>query len=155
ELKIPGFSNYLQSVGDGELIGLGQERVPGTWFSQLEVSLFDVTDGSAPKQIDRESISDDHASSWSEALYDHHALLFCAEDGLLVLPFTESGTDADGNWYYQQALAVMRVEPGTGIESVGEISTHDLAFRTVRIDNVLYAISENHVTAFNLDNLSE
>ena len=40
-----GFSNYLQSVGNGLLLGIGQERETGTWNTHLHASLFDVSDG--------------------------------------------------------------------------------------------------------------
>ncbi|MBC7820146.1 MAG: beta-propeller domain-containing protein, partial [Planctomycetaceae bacterium] len=137
ELEIPGFSNYLQPVGNGQLIGLGQERVPGTWFTQLQVSLFDVTDGSSPQQLAREYLGGETGWGWSEAQYDHHALLYSSEDGLLVLPFASSGSDADGNWFYEQSLAVLHVDSVNGIELFGKIQTGEPIIRTVRIDNVL------------------
>ena len=83
---IPGFSNYLQPVGDGILLGIGQEREPGSWNSKVHVSLFDVTDATNPIQIERQFLDEDAQSSWSDAQWDHHALLYSDEDGLLVVP---------------------------------------------------------------------
>lgn len=150
ELVIPGFSNYLQSVGDGLLLGIGQEREAGTWNSHLHVSLFDVADSTNLTQIARQFL--DESSQWtsSAAQYDHHALLFSAEDGLLVLPVNGSGYDkATNSYHFEQLLEVLHVD-ANGIEVLGEIRSDQAVFRTVRIDNVLYAISESGVTAYSL-----
>lgn len=81
ELVIPGFSNYLQSVGDGLLLGIGQEREAGTWNTRLHVSLFDVSNGSAPILIDTRQVLDETAQwSGSDAQFDSHALLYSAGD---------------------------------------------------------------------------
>ncbi len=154
ELVIPGFSNYLQSVGDGLLLGIGQEREAGTWNLHLHVSLFDVADGTNLTQIARQFL--DESAQWtsSEAQYDHHALLYSAEDGLLVLPVNGSGYDKEtGSYHFEQLLEVLHVD-ANGIEVLGEIHADQAVFRTVRIDNVLYAISESGVTAYSLKDFS-
>ena len=81
ELKIPGYSAYLHPVGDGLLLGVGQDasdegRVQGT-----KLSLFDVHDPANPVQISSLMIG-----GYSEAEWDHHAFLFWPQDGTIVLP---------------------------------------------------------------------
>lgn len=155
ELVIPGFSNYLQSVGDGLLLGIGQEREAGTWNTRLHVSLFDVSNGGAPAQIDRQFLDENAQWSASDAQFDPHALLYCAEDGLLVVPVSGGGYDAaTGQYHYEQLLSVMRVD-ASGITVVGQIQTDQPVLRTVRIGDVLYAVSDDHVTAYSLTDLSE
>ncbi len=155
ELVIPGFSNYLQSVGDGLLLGIGQERLPGSWNTHLHASLFDVSDGTNPTQIDRQYLDEDAQWSWSEAQFDHHAMLYTPEDGLLVLPMAASGYDPEtGAYRYAQLLKVLRVS-ATGIEEVGEIETSEAVIRVVRIDDVIYAVSDTGVKAYRLSDLSE
>ncbi len=157
ELVIPGFSNYLQSVGEGLLLGIGQEREEGTWNTRLHASLFDVSDGTNLTQIARQFLEETSQWSSSDAQYDHHALLYSAEDGLLVLPVSSFGSDTneDGTieYHFEQLLEVLHVD-ASGIQSLGEIRTGESIFRTVRIDNVLYAISETSVTAVSLDDFS-
>ncbi len=154
ELVIPGFSNYLQSVGEGLLLGIGQEREAGTWHSRLHVSLFDVADGTNLTQIARQFLDESAQWSSSDAQYDHHALLYSAEDGLLVLPVNGSGFDKEsGNYYFEQLLAVLHID-ANGIEVLGEIHSSQAVFRTLRIDNVLYAVSESGVTAYSLEDFS-
>ncbi len=155
ELVIPGFSNYLQSVGDGLLLGIGQEREPGTWNTRMHVSLFDVSDGTDLTQIDRQFLVEDAQWSWSEAQFDHHAVLYSAEDGLLVVPVAASGYDPQtGTYRYDTTLQVLHVD-AAGITVRGVIHTEGAVNRTVRIGDVLYAIGEDRVTAYSLADLSE
>jgi len=155
ELEIPGFSNYLQPVGDGLLLGIGQEREAGTPNTHVHATLFDVSDGSNPTQITRQYLTENTQWSWSDAQFDHHALLYSAEDGLLVVPVYGSGYDAEtGTYSYEQLLKVMRVTP-TGLEVIGDIHTDQSVFRTVRIGEVLYAVSDASVTAYSLSDLTQ
>jgi uncharacterized secreted protein with C-terminal beta-propeller domain len=155
ELVIPGFSNYLQPVGDGLLVGIGQEREAGTWNTHVHASLFDVSEGSNPTQITRQYLTENTQWSWSDAQFDHHALLYSAEDGLLVVPVYGSGYDADtGTYRSEQLLKVMRVS-ADGIEVLGDIHTDQSVFRTVRVGDVLYAVSDSAVTAYSLSDLSQ
>lgn len=155
ELVIPGFSNYLQSVGDGLLLGIGQETEPGTWNTRMHVSLFDVSDSTNLTEIERQFLDEDARWSWSEAQFDHHAVLYSAEDGLLVVPVAASGYDPQtGAYRYDTTLQVLTVD-ATGIIVRGVIHTDGAVSRTVRIGDVLYAIGEDHVSAYRLSDLSE
>ncbi len=153
ELVVPGFSNYLQPVGDGLLLGIGQEREPGNWNNHLDATLFNVA-GGAPTQIDREYLDSGYQWSWSDAQFDHHALLYSAQDGLLVVPVSASGNDPQTGYRYSQYLKVLRVTPA-GLEVVGEIHPTDSVQRTVRIGDVLYAVGDTTVTAYRLSDLSQ
>ncbi len=142
ELVIPGFSNYLQPVGDGLLLGIGQDGQSGT--NQVQVSLFDVSDAANPTRTDQQILDENSQWSWSEAQFDHHALLYSPEDGLLVVPVSGSGG---------QTLEVLTVD-ASGIQSRGRIQTDGSVIRTARIGDVLYAVSADHVTAYSLDDLA-
>ena len=155
ELVIPGFSNYLQSLGDGLLLGIGQEREAGTWNTRLKISLFDVSNGSSPTEIDRQILGQDAQWSASDAQFDSHALLYSAEDGLLVVPVSGGGHDATtGEYHYENLLSVMRVD-ADGIHVIGHIQSDQPVLRTVRIGDVLYAVSDDTVIAYSLTDLSE
>jgi uncharacterized secreted protein with C-terminal beta-propeller domain len=141
-------------VGDGLLLGIGQERETGSWNTHLHASLFNVTDGTNLTQIDREFLDPGYQWSWSDAQFDHHALLYSAADGLLVVPVAGSGYDAQTGYHYDQFLKVLRVTPG-GIEVVGEIYADEPVLRTVRIGDVLYAVGDTSVTAYRVSDLTE
>ena len=70
------------------------------------------------------------------------------------MPVYASGYDPQtGVYRSEQLLKVMRVT-ASGIEVLGEIRTDQSVFRTVRIVDVLYAISDSSVTAYNISDLS-
>jgi uncharacterized secreted protein with C-terminal beta-propeller domain len=154
ELVVPGFSNYLQPVGDGLLLGIGQEREAGTWNSYVHATLFDTHDPTNLTQIEREFLDPGSQWSWSAAQFDHHAVLYSPEDGLLVVPVSGSGYDEQTGYHSDQFLSVLRVGPG-GIDVIGEIHTTEPVLRTVRIGDVIYAVGDNGVTAYRLSDLSE
>jgi hypothetical protein len=84
ELKITGFSNYLQFVQEGFLIGLGRDADPETGRPGLpQLSLFNVRDSLAPSLVDSVLID----SAGSEALHNHHAVSYFPDHQVLVLPF--------------------------------------------------------------------
>jgi hypothetical protein len=53
ELKLPGYSAYLHPIGDGLLLGLGQNADADGRQLGLQLSLFDVTDPADPRRLDR------------------------------------------------------------------------------------------------------
>ena len=87
ELKIPGFSTYLQPYGQDAVVGVGtyvSENVnePGRDWS-VKVSLYDVSDYRRPLLADEAVIE---GSAWSPAQSSHRALLADAERGIVALP---------------------------------------------------------------------
>jgi hypothetical protein len=81
ELKIPGYSAYLHPVGDGLLLGVGQNAGDDGRTLGTQLSLFDVSDPTNPQQISTLPIG-----GQSEAEWDHKAFLYWPEDGTIVLP---------------------------------------------------------------------
>lgn len=79
-LEIPGWSTYLEPLGD-RLLAVGLEE------GRVTVSLFDVADMTAPTLLSRIKLGAPGTSSWSEATYDEKAVEFFAEDGLVLVPF--------------------------------------------------------------------
>lgn len=88
ELKIPGYSDYLHPIGDNLLLGIGrsteQTRWGGVVPSQLQLSLFDLTDPANPKTIQQLSVGGYGSSS--DVSYAHKAFAFLPEQGLLAIP---------------------------------------------------------------------
>jgi hypothetical protein len=82
ELKIPGFSSYLHPIGDGLLLGIGQDATDNGRVQGTKLSLFDVSDPSAPTQLDALNLE----SGYSAAEHDPHAFLWWAETRQVVVP---------------------------------------------------------------------
>ena len=81
ELKIPGYSAYLHPVGDGLLLGVGQNADLSGRTTGTQLSLFDVSDPANPRQLSTLPIG-----GYSEAEWDHKAFLYWPEDGTIVIP---------------------------------------------------------------------
>lgn len=162
ELKIPGFSNYLQAADESHLIGIGRNADLSGRVQELQVSLFDVGDMTDPELEGTYGI---HVGdwSWSEATTDHHAVGFYPGYDVLAIPVTNGGgwewidRDGDGTrefytyrprtdlWVFQ-----LNLDPATdeaAIELLGRVQHDGHIRRSVRIGDVLYAVSENTVTA--------
>ncbi|MBQ9949902.1 MAG: beta-propeller domain-containing protein [Clostridia bacterium] len=83
ELKIPGFSEYLQSYGEGLLFGFGyaaDENTGGTYG--IKLSMFDVSD---PENVSETACTELHGK-WSSACDNHKAILADAEKNIIGFP---------------------------------------------------------------------
>ena len=89
-LKIPGFSNYLHPVGSDYLIGIGRDanEITGR-VGDLQITLFNVRDLSDPHVADQLTFK---GTNWvdSEAWFEHHAVSYFAESGVLAIPINWS-----------------------------------------------------------------
>jgi hypothetical protein len=87
ELEIPGFSTYLEPLGEDALISVGVED------SRIAVSWFDVSDPENPAMTSRVYVGAPDGWTWTEANWDEKAFGFFPEQGLILLPF--QGSDPD------------------------------------------------------------
>ena len=100
ELKVPGFSTYLHPVGDDLLLGLGEDADADGRVTGTQVSLFDVSDLSAPRLADRLRLG----PGWAPALDDSRAFTFDADRRQATFAFASYGDPWGG--YRDEALAV-------------------------------------------------
>jgi uncharacterized secreted protein with C-terminal beta-propeller domain len=150
EIELPGFSTYLHPIDDEHVLGIGIEN------GHVKISVFDVSDPTAPAEKFKYVTE---GSSYSEANWDHKAILFDARKGLLVIPATEynySVIDEYNYTYWRTCGAyVFNVSLSKGIELRGIIS-HDFSDvrRALYIGEYLYTISECFVKINLLSDLS-
>jgi len=144
ELEVTGFSTYLHPVGGDKLLALGLEIDPQSNATEgLAVSWFDVSDLGAPTLFDRLVFSGE-GWSWSEALYDHHAITYHRD----VLSFPRYRLSAQQR--YETSLAVVDAIPGQPLLHLGDVRHDDLGFpngynrvrRSVVIEDWLFSISD-------------
>jgi len=119
ELVIPGYSAYLHPVGEGKLLGVGQDASPEGMRLGAQVSLFDVSDPNDPKQLAK--IRESNASSPVE--YDHHAFLYWERSSLAVVPMESYGEVTPNRESVQQRSAAVgyRVD-GDSLREIGRAS---------------------------------
>jgi hypothetical protein len=152
ELELLGYSAYLHPLGDGLLLGVGQDASPEGRPLGTQVSIFDVTDASHPVLLQRRAL----APGWSEAEYDHHAFLWWPAAGLVVLPVQATFWDDAGQTWTTGAGAVGLHAARNDLSEVGRI-THPAGQirRSLVVGQTLYTISDAGVKASALDGLAD
>lgn len=82
ELKVTGYSGYLHPLGDGLLLGVGQQATGQGEVTGALVSAFDIAD------LDRPSLRStlEEPGAWSEVEWDSRAFSYLPEQRLAVTP---------------------------------------------------------------------
>ena len=114
ELKIPGFSTYLHPIGDGLLLGVGQDADDTGRTRGTKVSLFDVSNPAAPAELDVIVFPD----AYSEAEWDHRAFLSWPPKNMVAIPLTRYDYEGDNDFFGAVALEITR----DGITEIGRVS---------------------------------
>lgn len=82
ELQLLGYSAYLHPIGDNLLLGIGQDANAQGRTTGVQASVFDVSDPSQPKLLQRQNFGQGSSS----AAFDPHAFLWWAPTKLAMLP---------------------------------------------------------------------
>ena len=151
ELKVPGFSSYLHPLDATHLLGIGRDvdAETGTTLG-LQLSIFDVSDAAQPARTAMYTFAGNSWDSWSAAQWDHRAVSWFGERGVLALPIQEGGWSASSN-----SLAVFQVGIGTTdtIDRVADIVHETFVDRSLRIGNFVYSITTGDVQVHSFDDL--
>jgi Beta propeller domain len=83
-LHLLGYSAYLHPLGDGLVLGVGQDATETGQRTGLLVSLFDVSDPAAPRLLDRATLR----GAYAQVESDEHAFTYAG--GLALLPLESS-----------------------------------------------------------------
>jgi uncharacterized secreted protein with C-terminal beta-propeller domain len=152
-LKMPGFSNYLQAIDNTHLLGIGSEN------NSVKISLYDVTNPAKPKEISKYLVA---GCSYSNAQWDHKAVLFDRQQGLLVIPVSSYIYGCNGSEIKRGAF-VFSVSIASGVALRGIIvhSSSDswcwnpAVLRSLFLSAHLYTISGSQLKVNNINDLSE
>jgi len=112
ELKILGYSAYLHPLGDGLLLGVGQDATAQGRVKGTQLSVFDVSDVSRPERLHQRTLA---AGSVSDVEFDHRAFLHWPASALAVLPIQTSGVETGRDFAGAIGFRVDR----SGIEELG------------------------------------
>lgn len=119
ELKIPGFSNYLHPVGNGFLVGVGQDGTDDGRTTGALMSAFDVSDLLNPTRVATmrlapEGIDGDNSYSDSPVGWNARAFTWWNSDRLAIVPVNyNSWNDQRGSKEGSDAVVVRVGEDGT------------------------------------------
>lgn len=157
ELKIPGYSSYLHPLGDGALLGIGQDAEDGGRTVGLQASLFDIDDLTDPQRVG--------ALSWpdtsSTAEHDHRAFLLWEDRVYLPAETYDWEGAEDGEVKPQIGIVSFDVDADGGALTEGpRIDTSGAndawagsVARLLVIGEDLWAVGYTDVFRFDLDTL--
>ncbi|MGC4094136.1 MAG: beta-propeller domain-containing protein [Polyangiaceae bacterium] len=163
ELKIPGFSTYLQRIDENHLISIGfdaNDQGEFAYFDGLLLQMFDVQKPTQPKLLFREKIGT--RGSASEAATDHLAFNYFGDRGLLAIPTTicEGGdVGRTGTTVSFSGLLVYRVDAQRGFAALGAVDhglkgqhcghwwsrSRSAVKRSVFVDDLVYSVATDRV----------
>lgn len=86
ELKINGFSSYMQPWTDGLLLGFGSDADDSGRVTGVKLVMFDNSDPNDLREVGKYSISNNNYTMFSRAVYDRKALLISPEKNLICVP---------------------------------------------------------------------
>ncbi len=152
ELKITGYSAYLHPIGEDLLLGVGQDATEQGRRAGAQVSVFDVSDPSAPKRLHQRPLGGTGSSTQAE--FDPHAFLWWGPARTAVLPLQEY---SQGKRF--SGAVGLRVRKAQGIDEIGRITHGDDPYpatirRSVVVGKRVYTISERGIAASALDDLA-
>jgi inhibitor of cysteine peptidase len=170
ELKVPGYSTYLHPIGDDYLLAIGKDTATDTGaalYQGLQISIFDISDFTAPKLVATKKIGD--RGTDSEALFNHKALTFWPEKNLLALPVSlyEFPSPPEDPWEYGtntfNGLYVYRLTDTHEFKYLGRMEMTDAGdiitapswIRGVFMEDDVYAVSADRVKAAAVNSISE
>jgi inhibitor of cysteine peptidase len=173
-LKVGGYSDYLNPLAGGYLLGVGKESVPASsgnfsYYLGLKVSLFKVDPNGTSAQVAKLDIGD--RGTDSPVLSDHLAFTYDPTKNIMVIPLAlylvsgnstyEGGIPAYGNPAWQGVYVIKWSSAGLTIlgrvsqypagQNFGDYSNDSLTVdRTVIIGDYLYTISQGEVMVSSL-----
>jgi hypothetical protein len=146
QLELEGYSAYLHPVGDGLLLGIGQDASPEGKPLGVQLSLFDVSNPASPTLLQHTALGVD---STSDVENDPHAFLWWGPSNLAVIPVRQ-----------QTFTGALGFRVGRdGIADAGRVSHEQQGnqvdiLRTAVVGNRLLTVSTAGVQASALDGLA-
>jgi uncharacterized secreted protein with C-terminal beta-propeller domain len=123
ELKVPGYSSYLEPIGDHIVLGVGKED------NKVKVALYDVSVATFPVELSK-YILDEY---WSDAVQNPHAFLKDTRHQIFFIPGSQGGyvfSYSNNNLTLTKAVAGQQVQ------------------RALYINDNLYIVGQNGISVW-------
>jgi hypothetical protein len=155
-LKIPGYSNYMQMLGDNLILAVGNAtRTEGESVipTGLKIAVFDVTDPSNPVQ--KSYLIYGASYGYSEVQYNPKALLLDKARGLIGLPVSFDMPAGKFGSEYVDGFLLLSVDKEGNLGHRNIFKNYEAyqsygSSRGVLIDDTIFLLGTNGVTSFSL-----
>jgi uncharacterized secreted protein with C-terminal beta-propeller domain len=136
-------------VDEDHILGFGYDTEESQWGGTvtggLKISMFDVSNVNKPKETFTEVIG--KSGTYSELLYNHKALMFSLDKGLMAFPISRTAenykSDFNGAYVYDVSFDSIRLRT-TITHKDSELESYgDNIKRIIYIGDYLYTFSEN------------
>ena len=179
ELKVTGYSGYMQRWADGQLFGFGEEGDENGQLDGLKISMFDNSDPNNLKLLDSVSITSKEADTsrgsikeyytadvGSTAFYDRKSLLILPDKNIIGIPYIvfkvrtyfDDGTEDEHDDYVTTAGYRFYSFSDGKFKELGDMNmteyTDDTEFhfnRCVLIGQYLYMVSDRKILSVDTD----
>lgn len=151
ELKIPGFSSYLHSFGEGLLLGIGEEEADENedWDFCTKLSIFSIKDNTDVQEISKKLLrlkGADFESAYTYAANNHKAVFVDEERKIIGFGIRYDTYDKTGNRYEVYSYANNKLQR---ILSKDILSLNDV--RGLRIGEYFYVVeADTGITVYNM-----
>src|SRR5262245_19854174 len=107
----------MHPLDDNHLLTIGRDATATGAARGLELKIFDVTDGRAPRVMQAYTYASSVYGS-SEAEYDHKAFTYFDDRGLLAFPYYSYGANGGS---MRSSLEIFHVDAASGFQKLGSI----------------------------------
>lgn len=167
ELKITGFSSYMQQYTENYMLGIGFEANSSNGASTgLKLTMFDISNSAEIKDVSSIKYLWNTGYSSSEATYNHKAILINGRKGIIAVPmYTTKAQIANGNQaFYKEEISYTFFEfDGKSLKekknivisdilNMGEIK--DTFIRGIFINDYVYVVCCDGIASVSLTNYS-
>ena len=157
KLKIPGYSNYMQMLGDNLVLAVGNTTYTNGGSvipAGLKIAVFDVTDPTNPTL--KSSLIYGNSYGYSDVQYNPKALLLNQSRGLIGLPVSFDMPAGSFGTEYVSGYLLLTYDKSGNLE-------HDYLFkdidtflsygmcRGITIENTIFLVGYEEVLAYDLD----
>jgi len=144
ELKVPGFSTYLHPLGDGLLLGIGQDATKEGQVTGMQVSVFDVSDLTKPALRDKLRLG----QGWSAALDDSRAFGYDPQRRQAMFAFTGYDQSVVSNMEQSSALGItVSTDGDLSLAGQLDLAANTWPQRVLTDGDRVFAVADNGIVA--------
>ena len=171
ELKINGFSTYMQSYGSDYMLGIGYEAdVESGGTTGIKLTMFDISDPTDVSAVSSVKYLYDYGSNdnkyhymSTDATYNHKALLLDRNKGIIAIPIFSETFDKENDKYTQEYKYVFYTFDGKELKEGRTVTFNKehpsyyyytvSSLRGLYIGDYAYVVGDDAIAVIDLKNM--